>query len=125
MSSRVEQEFEGTPAAVSAARAFVSATLLAWDLDEVAEVAVLLTSELTTNAVRHARTAFRVVVSCRPPDLVVEVADGSPDHPAPRLAPPSAEGGRGLQLVQALARSWGTRPADQGKVVWFAIGQVD
>lgn len=122
LSSRIESEFAATPAAVRQARAFVEATLAAWDLDDVAEVAVLLTSELTTNAVRHARTAFTVAVACRPPELVVEVGDGSDSLPVQRPKSVRSEGGRGLQLVAALARSWGTRRRrGGGKVVWFQL----
>lgn len=122
MSSRVEQEFKGTAAAVKAARGFVQAALAVWDLEDLSEVAVLLTSELTTNAVRHARTAFRVAVVRDPPDLVVEVADGSDRLPVPRPKSTHAEGGRGLQLVEALARAWGTsRVRGGGKTVWFQL----
>ncbi len=123
MSRRVDREFEGRAAEVRSARVFVETTLAAWDLDEVAEVAVLLTSELSTNAVRHARTAFRVAVSCAAAELVVEVADGSGTLPVTRPRALRADGGRGMQLVEGLARAWGARQVEggNGKVVWFEL----
>ncbi len=122
LSRRVDREFEGEAAAVRSARTFVESTLAAWELDEVAEVAVLLTSELSTNAVCHARTAFWVAVSCAPAELVVEVADGSDALPVTRPKVLRAEGGRGMQLVEGLARAWGARRVGGGgKVVWFEL----
>ena len=57
--NRVEATFEGNPASVRVARDFVAATLAAWDLDDLSEVAALCTSEVATNAVRHAGSTFR------------------------------------------------------------------
>jgi anti-sigma regulatory factor (Ser/Thr protein kinase) len=121
LSVRVERVFEEAPESVGEARAFVAAALTAWDLDDLTEVAMLLTSELTTNAVRHARTLFRVAVERRPSELLVEVTDDS--HDGPQRRPPSldTDGGRGLILVDALATSWGCRETAGGKVVWFAL----
>ncbi len=124
MSPRVDREFEGRPTEVRSARAFVETTLAAWGIGEVTDVAVLLTSELSTNAVRHAGTAFRVAVSCAPSELVVEVADGSDALPVTRPRAPRDEGGRGMQLVEGLARAWGARQVGgggRGKVVWFEL----
>ena len=121
MPSRVERKFEGRAEAVGQARAFVEAALAAWDLDDLAEVAVLLTSELTANVVRHARSSFHVAVIRDPAALTIEVRDGSAARPR-RLAPSLRdEHGRGLQLVQVLADRWGSRPVSGGKVVWFRL----
>jgi two-component sensor histidine kinase len=124
LARRVDREFKGCAAEVRSARAFVETTLASWELDEVTDVAVLLTSELSTNAVRHAGTAFRVAVSFAPSELVVEVSDGSEALPVTRPKELRAEGGRGMQLVEGLARAWGAHrvgDGDTGKVVWFEL----
>jgi Histidine kinase-like ATPase domain len=84
-------------------------------------VALLLGSELATNAVFHAGTPFVVGVRVAPPTLRVSVADGD-DRP-PRVADRDATspGGFGLFLVQELAARWGVDAAADGKEVWFEL----
>ncbi|MFD5385917.1 SpoIIE family protein phosphatase [Streptomyces sp. NPDC127074] len=133
----------GTPLAASAARRFVRAALADWAAlevpaadrvtDRVADEAILLVSELVTNAVVHAGTA--VEVSCaldvsdregEPPSLVVEVTDHHPtrvvrgDPPDPDERPEYA-GGHGLRLVAEIAESWGTTYRRATKSVWFQM----
>jgi anti-sigma regulatory factor (Ser/Thr protein kinase) len=87
------------------------------------EVALLLTSELVTNAIRHARTRFEVAVE-RVDDrlLRVSVADASPDWPKVVVAPPEAQSGRGLFFVDQYASTWGVDPTPGGgKRVWFSL----
>lgn len=86
------------------------------------EAALLLTSELVGNAVRHGRPDVAMSVDCSKQRLHVEVEDGSPDLPQPRTPSPTAETGRGLLLVQAYADRWGVRALQHGKVVWFTLG---
>ncbi|MFF4900394.1 ATP-binding protein [Streptomyces sp. NPDC001068] len=108
------------PASVPAARRLVRHTLADWHLPELADAAELVVTELSTNAVQHARHAmFRVTLRRIAPDRVrVAVTDKS--HTAPVLWPldQGAEGGRGLALVAALASEWGTDPLAWGKRVW-------
>jgi anti-sigma regulatory factor (Ser/Thr protein kinase) len=115
-----EIDMEGISSSVASARAFVEATLAAWDLEDLVDTATLLTSELATNAILHARTPFRLSILLDG-DLTIEVADGSPDQPAADQADPGAERGRGLQVLNALADRWGTRPEAEGKTVWFSL----
>ena len=90
--------------------------------------AVLLTSELVTNAVVHAGTPVRV--TCRLADGAVEVVvrDGQPSRLVPEVAgdeeEPSLErtGGRGLLLPAALATAWGVAYGRSSKAVWFRLG---
>jgi anti-sigma regulatory factor (Ser/Thr protein kinase) len=115
-----EIDMDGTPTSVGSSRAFVQATLEAWKLDVLVDTAVLLTSELVTNVVLHARTRCRVSIAldgC----VTIEVSDGSEAQPVTSQSDPVAERGRGLHVVSALADRWGTRPEDQGKTVWFAL----
>jgi anti-sigma regulatory factor (Ser/Thr protein kinase) len=85
--------------------------------------AVLLASELVTNAVIHARTELRLRVELRGELLHLAVRDGNPWQLRPATIPdPEAEGGRGLWLVDQLARAWGVnRHPDGGKVVWCTL----
>lgn len=89
------------------------------------EDALILTSELVTNAIRHGRPAVTLAVALEPSALTVVVTDTSPLLPtlAPSPPPPDSPGGRGLVIVDALADQWGIapHPANPGKAVWFAL----
>ncbi|MFI9327556.1 ATP-binding protein [Kitasatospora sp. NPDC052868] len=80
--------------------------------DDATETALLLLSELVTNACRHACAprdrliGVRFAFSSGEP-LRVEVTDANPALPDPRQAGPEDENGRGLELVEALATAWG------------------
>lgn len=121
MAQLCEIEMDGTTTSIRKARAFVDATLSAWELDDLREAAVLMTSELATNAVLHARTRFRVAVVLDD-DLTVEVTDGSDELPRLEPAPVDGDRGRGLMLVSQLSLRWGSRLEDGGKTVWFVLG---
>ncbi|MFI2235789.1 PAS domain S-box protein [Streptomyces chrestomyceticus] len=114
-------DLPGTPSSVPEGRRFLLRTLRAWGLTALADTALLLSSELLTNAVRHARgpLTLRVWYSAR--ELGVEVVDGSTPRPRARLADTAEENGRGLMLVEALADAWGARPGAAGKTVWFTL----
>jgi anti-sigma regulatory factor (Ser/Thr protein kinase) len=89
---------------------------------DVTDTAVLLTSELVTNAVRYAPGPLQLGVSCTEGCLVVSVQDANPEPPRPRRAQARELGGRGLALVGALADHWGVRQMpNDGKAVWFAL----
>jgi anti-sigma regulatory factor (Ser/Thr protein kinase) len=125
------------PEAAAAARHFVRETLQAWQgsglcagRDELVDDAVLLTSELVTNAVVHAGTSVQVM--CRLADESVEIAVVDyrpvrliPDEP--QDAPVQAEhtNGRGLRLPAELASSWGVTYAPTCKAVWVRLGVTD
>lgn len=118
---KIEYECQPDPSSVRKARELVTSALAAWDMDDLVDVAELLTSELVTNAVLHAGTAFRVAVEAEPPVARVEVSDGRIDPPVPTVPARDHDHGRGLMLVEALASQWGSRVVDGGKVVWFAL----
>ncbi len=105
---------------VAAARRLVAATLDGQG-PGVVEEAVLLTSELVTNAVLHASTVVEVAITIDDQRLRVEVYDDSPLLPVVRPLTPGATGGRGMPLVDALAHSWGVTPSPAGKTVWFEL----
>ena len=88
--------------------------------------ALLVVTELVSNAVNHAGTTVSVGISVSGEGLVrVEVGDGRTWPPQPREAEPDAVGGRGLLLVGALTDRWGVETQSDGKVVWAEITVVD
>jgi anti-sigma regulatory factor (Ser/Thr protein kinase) len=109
------------PTSARAAREFVAETLLRWDRPDQSEAAVLLTSELVTNAIVHARTQLAVTVQLVHESLRVVVVDESADQPNRRTGTDQLAGGRGLKLVESLAASWGVSPEGRGKAVWFEL----
>jgi serine phosphatase RsbU (regulator of sigma subunit)/anti-sigma regulatory factor (Ser/Thr protein kinase) len=123
------------PAAVAAARKFVRDTLRSWlDTAPGAEAdgglvddAVLLTSELVTNAVVHAGTQVQVTCKLAAGAVEVVVRDSHPARmvpgPAPNdTVPAERTGGRGLLLPSALAAAWGVSYGTDAKAVWFRMG---
>jgi anti-sigma regulatory factor (Ser/Thr protein kinase) len=116
--------FRATPVAASAARAYVEATLEAWDLTALTENVALVVSELVTNAVRYAPDLFTLECFISAGGrFVLEVADPSTELPIPEEAGPFDVHGRGLVIVDALADEWGAYLADGrgGKIVWAAF----
>lgn len=109
--------------AVRTARQFVAKTLDHWGLTDVSDTAALLTSELATNVVLHARTGFAVVVRPTRAGAQVDVLDDAAG--TPRQVVPHELGGRGLMLVEGLADTWGPTPAHDlhgfAKGVRFAV----
>ncbi len=84
--------------------------------------AVLLVSELVTNAVRHGRGAtVRLTARVRPGSLHVEIVDGGSGFEPPESHPPaSSPGGRGLQIVASLSDDWGVYEGNSTHV-WFEM----
>ncbi|MEV5408071.1 SpoIIE family protein phosphatase [Thermopolyspora sp. NPDC052614] len=105
------------PTAAGLARHRVRARLAAWGLEELTMTTELLVSELVGNVVRHARGPIRLRL-LRGRVLTCEVSDGSLTTPRIRRPAVTDEGGRGLQLVAALAHRWGTRYTADGKCIW-------
>jgi len=126
--------YQPEPQAVAAARHFVRQTLQSWQgsgycpaQDGMVDDAVLLTSELVTNAVVHAQTW--VQVTCRVAGEAVEIAVVDhrpvqliPDAPQETALSAESTNGRGLQLPSELASSWGVTYARTSKSVWFRMG---
>ncbi len=106
------------------ARRHVAAAVTAAGLTDYLDEALLLVSELVTNAVLHAGTAAELRLDTTGPGLRVEVVDSTPGSAllAPREASDSREGGRGLYLLDMLATTWGTTHTATGKSVWFQLG---
>jgi hypothetical protein len=109
-------------AAVPAARHFVIDTLTAGNLSHVADDAALIVTELAANAVVHANTAFRVVVSRAPSGVVrLAVEDAAQSQPVLRRAGRHDRGGRGMALIAKITREWGCDLSAGGKTVWADV----
>lgn len=82
-----------------------------------------VTDELVVNAVKHARDTTSIGVCFRqlPDGVLVEVADGDRNPPAPRQAADFDGSGRGLAIVAGLSLRWGWRLEKRGKVVYAVI----
>lgn len=119
--SDVEWRFPATARTVPEARRRIASTLAQWKLDGLTEVIALLTSEIVTNAVLHARTDIRIGVTREPHGVRVEVTDGSPLPPSLRHHSDTATTGRGIRLLDALADAWSAEPDNGGKTVWFTV----
>jgi len=110
------------PAAAAEARRQVLATIYAWDIPVDLDVAVLLTSELVTNAIRHeAGETITLTITSVCGQLRVDVHDTSRTMPVIMDAPPDAEAGRGLMLVASLSTDWGVHRTRSGKAVYFTL----
>ncbi|MQA83393.1 MAG: SpoIIE family protein phosphatase [Streptosporangiales bacterium] len=117
--------FEADGRAVAAARGFVREALLEWKADDdIVDDAVLLTSELVTNAVVHAGTPIQVVCRLEAGAVRVEVEDQHPTRGLPegrRESTLEEEQGRGLLVSATLASAWGVTYTRTGKCVWFQL----
>ena len=110
------------PAAAAEARSQVRAAICAWDVPVDMSVAVLLTSELVTNAISHETSqtiTLAITSSCG--QLRVDVHDTSSALPTVVEAAVDAEAGRGLMLVATLASDWGVYRHPVGKAVYFTL----
>jgi PAS domain S-box-containing protein len=133
-----ERSFPAEPIRVSEARRLAQQTFESWGMDPgQADLACLLVSEVVTNVVLHAaapsgpgrelprRREFTLRLRRGDAAVWVEVIDRDLRLPRIRSAGENDEGGRGLYLVDQLAKRWGSRPTQDGKAVWFEIPVKD
>ncbi|OEV04682.1 hypothetical protein AN216_07305 [Streptomyces oceani] len=127
ITARATATFRPVGRSVASARGFVRDTLQGWGLGDIVDDAVVLTSELVTNAVVHAGTSAEVLCLRGTEGVRVEVVDRYPERELPVhdiSAPPGGldrEGGRGLMLCSALASRWGVDYTAADKRVWFHL----
>ncbi|MEV5977959.1 SpoIIE family protein phosphatase [Streptomyces sp. NPDC052114] len=106
----------------SRARRLARSALARWGLEDLSESVELLVSEVVTNAVRYASRPITLRL-LRTDVLRCEVGDDVPQLPRLRQARATDEGGRGLYLVNRMARRWGATRLSTGKVVWFELNR--
>ncbi|HEY3833309.1 MAG TPA: ATP-binding protein [Acidimicrobiia bacterium] len=112
----LRKRFPNTDLAPALARAALATTAIGIPGD-VFDDAVLLTSEMVTNSVRHSQSDWiDVAITLGPDVLRVEVADPGSQSILPRT--PDAKGGWGLTLIAALATRWGVNREGTGKSIW-------
>ncbi|MFD5752831.1 SpoIIE family protein phosphatase [Streptomyces sp. NPDC127033] len=127
ITARAAATFDPVGRSVATARAFVRDTLQGWGYSDVVDDAVVLTSELVTNAVIHAGTSADVLCLRTEEGVRVEVADRYPEREVPiqgstrSFANAEQENGRGLLLCAALASRWGVEYSPTFKQVWFQL----
>ncbi|MFD8968497.1 SpoIIE family protein phosphatase [Streptomyces sp. NPDC059568] len=127
VTARAAATFDPVGRSVATARAFVRDTLQGWGYADVVDDAVVLTSELVTNAVIHAGTSADVLCLRTEDGVRVEVADRYPEREIPiqgagrTFANADRENGRGLLLCAAMASRWGVEYTSTYKQVWFQL----
>ncbi|MEU3526685.1 SpoIIE family protein phosphatase [Streptomyces sp. NPDC038707] len=127
ITARAAASFEPVGRSVATARSFVRDTLQGWGFADIVDDAVVLTSELVTNAVVHAGTHADVLCLRTEDGVRIEVSDRYPEREVPlqssavSMGSPDREGGRGLQLCAALATRWGVDYTPTHKNVWFQL----
>lgn len=123
-----QTDVSGDFAAVAPARHWARDRLVEAGIeDSRLEMLVLLVSELVTNAVEHAWPPVVLTVDVDDERTRVAVSDGTRAEPILRHAPPDADGGRGVWLIDLLASEWGTDVGPDGttKTVWFELRNDD
>jgi anti-sigma regulatory factor (Ser/Thr protein kinase) len=117
---RSRRSFTAEARSVGAARRYVRASLEGHPPAHI-DAVELMVSELATNSVKHAHSDFRISINDARGEIRIEVRDtgrGEPRLRSPALIEPS---GRGLRIVEALSRAWGTADSPPGKTVWFTV----
>jgi len=108
--------------AAALARSEVRIAVRSWDIPVDEDTAVLLTSELVTNAVQYAGgRSVMLVITCSGESLRVDIHDTSRISPVVVEASPDTETGRGLLLVSTLSADWGSYHTPAGKAVFFTL----
>ncbi|MGN9811356.1 ATP-binding protein [Micromonospora sp. BQ11] len=111
--------------ACAEARRFVAEHLRRWNVPyQVSDTVALLTSELIANAVRHGQPPLCLQLDVDDHRVRVEVSDSNPVLPVLPRSDFEAVGGRGLWLVDTLARASGCTPWPPGKVVWCEVALI-
>jgi anti-sigma regulatory factor (Ser/Thr protein kinase) len=104
----------------AAARHYTRSTIAGWGLDS--EDAVLVVSELASNALRYTSGGFELLLERRDHTLLIEVTDWDPTAPTLKHPDTTETNGRGLLLVDQLARSWGSNSSTPAsKTVWAEL----
>jgi anti-sigma regulatory factor (Ser/Thr protein kinase) len=113
--------FLPVPRAVPALRRFVTEVLTGWGEESLVDDAVLVTSELATNAIGHADSPFHASVTRRDGVVRIVIEDAGPGTAAPRAVTPEDSSGRGILIVEMLSERWGIDARPDGKAIWAEL----
>lgn len=119
--AHVTRTFAGTREDTRAARGFALGMLEPWRGEQLAADTALVVTELATNAVLHARSAFSVSLALSGGAIRISVGDTLPLGPAGVNQQLAAASGHGLGVVAAMATRWGVETVATGKVVWAEL----
>ena len=109
---------------VAAARRFVEERMKEWRVEQLLDDALMVSSELVTNAVTHARSSCRIRLSLNVATLRIDVLDAGAGTPEPQPPSETEEHGRGLYMVDAVTTAWGLEDVPgQGKLVWAELAR--
>ncbi|MFI7604226.1 ATP-binding protein [Micromonospora sp. NPDC049366] len=126
MAAVLNADLAPVPGAARRARELVTDGCRRWGLPVLAEPGTIAVTELVNNVVAHARTPMTVRLAPDGDLLRLAVRDHSTRRPAfAGLAPLTSTGGRGLLLIDTVARRWGSSPVPDGKVVWCVLDPAD
>jgi CheY-like chemotaxis protein len=113
-----------SPTSVAAARRFVEARMKEWGVEQLLDDALMVSSELVTNAVTHARSSCRIRLSLNVARLRIDVLDAGAGTPEPQPPSETEEHGRGLYMVDAVTSAWGLEDVPgKGKLVWAELAR--
>jgi serine/threonine-protein kinase RsbW len=117
------ENFQRVPQSAAAARRLVHDTLGGWHLLRMDDRAMVIVTELVSNAINHARGDGMRVSVVRFPDDRVRIGVIDRDRTRPEIKPmtPDQEGGRGLLLIEAMSSVWGVDLLPGGKRVWAEL----
>ena len=123
----VEAELPASLHAPRQARVAVREALTTWGLDELADDAELLATELVANAAEHADgrpIRFTILQHPGPSGrrgILCQITDNTESRPQRQARHADSERGRGLQIVAALATTSGITASPRGKTAWFTL----
>lgn len=113
----------GTPA--SQTRRLAQRALDRWGLTAQVDDVLLVATELVQNVTKHTTDGGEFRLAVTDGTILIEVTDTNPAPPRIQEVTPQQAGGRGMLLIAAVSRRWGTRPAvwsgHTGKVVWAEL----
>ncbi|MEY9844007.1 ATP-binding protein [Streptacidiphilus sp. MAP5-3] len=109
--------FPPHPRNVRHARRITRTALAAWGASELVDSAEMVVSELVTNALRYGSGPVDLTLALTEAGLRISVTDEGTSLPTTRDAEPDAQGGRGLHIVELLAKSWEVIVRLTGKTV--------
>ena len=117
----VTRTFAGRLEDTRAARCFALGMLEPWRDEQLAADTALVVTELATNAVLHARSAFSVSLVLSGGAIRISVGDTVPLGPTGVDKQLAAASGHGLGVVAAMATRWGVQTVPSGKAVWAEL----
>jgi signal transduction histidine kinase len=103
------------------ARRVADQALRVWKVRDPNGDVLLVVTELVENVAQHTEGGGLLRLSLRPGVVLIQVSDTSRELPTLHPPAPGQQLGRGLWIVQTVARAWGARPVPRGKVVWAEL----